>query len=71
MPMQSMDSCYLMVCTVQSSTFADFLREWYGCYYAVEASATMNHNHCKGSLVHVYVHDLYAEKPYQRTIIEI
>ena len=46
-PIHSMDSCYLMTCVFQSSTFVGFLLEWYGCYYAVEAIRTMNHNHSK------------------------
>ena len=40
-----------MTCIFQSSTFVDFLREWYGCHYAVEAIGSLNHNHCKGSLL--------------------
>ena len=59
-PMKSMDSCYLMTCIFQLSAFVDFLREWYSCCYAVEVSGTMNRNHCKVSLMHVYLHDLFS-----------
>ena len=59
-PIQSMDSCYLMTCIFHSLTFVDFLREWYSSCYAVEAIGTMNRNHFKVSLIHVYVHDLFS-----------
>ena len=41
-------------------SFCRFLRELYSCCYAIEAIGTMNHNHWKVSLMHVYVHDLFS-----------
>ena len=45
---------------ISGINFGRFFHECYGCYYAVVVIETMSHNHCRESLVHVHVHDLFS-----------